>query len=83
MNKITFKDGVVISTNEECSVVEIVDFGHNAQLELACKEVSGLIGIAGMIQLYNKSKGKQFDIINQKLSGILNGEVEIVSPYDL
>lgn len=80
---IEFKDGVVISINEECSVVEIVDFGHNAQLELACKEVSGLIGIAGMIQLYNKSKGRQFGIINKKLNGILDGEVEIISPYDL
>lgn len=80
---IEFKDGVVISINEKCSEVEIKNFGNNSQLELACQEASGLLGIAGMIQLYNKSKQKQFGIINKKLGGILNGEVEIISPYDL
>lgn len=81
--KISFKDGVVISTNPECSVVEIVNFGSNYSLDLACQQSSVLVDIANMIGLYNKSKERTFEILNQKLGGILDEDVEIVNPYDL
>lgn len=81
--KIRFDDGVVISVDEGCSTVEIIDTGYNQELADACDQVTNLRGLSSMIKYYNNQKRKQFNIINKKLNYILPRDVEIISPCDL
>ena len=54
---ITFKDGVVVDLHEDCTV-DIVEFGTTDDVEL-------------VLAILNSEYEKYFNIINERLGGIL------------
>lgn len=78
MNKIVFKDGVVVNLDLENDKVIVVECGNDERLLTDMKLVdSDIQDIGIMLALYNKAKENVFKNLNYRLSYILNKDTVI------